>query len=773
MKQLLTFLFLAVFAAGGCVTGGTVARDPAGGRAASTLVDIVVEDSGGKTTIDVTADGPLTYTVYKPSDPYQVVAELPGVSPGAFTDTINVSRGNVVDIVPLEVTEPTHMTRLQINLDSPIDVTSSGEDNVLVLSLGSSEGPARTETAATTQTAETDAEYVPPKIGTVIRDINVAAADGRTVVRIESNGVISGDVFSLSDDRIVVDVPNVTTDLQYVTASQAPLKSIRLGRHSDKVRIVLDLDRAVDFEVGEEGKALVVALRDTTRSGEIEPVVVAKTDASAVLLPSVGDTGGSGADMHGAEPARVSEQSGTAYQTTRTPRADALAGAETVQGRGQRASAAGDAGGTTPGKKIYTGQRISLDFQNADVVQVLRLIAEVRGLNLVVHPEVKGAIPSLLLKNVPADQAQEIILKLAGMEAEETDNILRVAPASVFAKEKESVERLRQASVKAESLEQKIYKIAYADAAEIKKAIKDAKILSKRGDITVDGRSNRLIVKDVPSRFDDVEELISIMDKPKRQVKIAARIVEMSLDSERRLGVNWFGTFIGNRGAGNVPTALGTQNALDTLAGSLSTNVSYTDDEDNFFDSEGKAFMNLMLGSVADTFSLGLQIDALENVGDAKTISNPKIITMDNEEAEITQGAQVPYQTVSQEGTKTEFKDASLTLTVTPTITPGDRILVKVKIDNDSVGQNTDSGPIINTSQVQTQAMVKNGETMVIGGVYKTTLSQDSNKIPLLGDIPGLGWLFKTKTDKEVTREIMIFLTPEISAVDVGDREAW
>jgi len=723
-----------------------------------TAIDIVPGQEGQE--IRITADAPVPYTVYKPGDPYLVVVEMPGVVlDGVDEKVIKVNEGNLVSISPLAMNEPSRIIRLEIALSAPVELGTEADGNVLVVRVPSesvggpaAEGEAMGAGMAPVEEARTpednvvemadeagrkapSSDYAPPPLGDRIEDVVVSAEDGRTVVRIVGNGLIAGDVFSLSDDRIVVDIPKVTTDLQYVTVSGPALDRVRLGQHSDKVRVVLDVKEHVNWDVKEEGNALVLSLTEA-----------ATPMAAVAAAPVVSEPEPVAVDA-GAEAERAG------YVAVRRPAGKALASAGDLNAEAAMEMDMEGAGSRFMAKKVYTGTQISLDFQNADVVQVLRLIAEVRGMNLVIHPEVTGSIPSLKLMNVPADQAQEIVLNLAGMKAEEKNNILRVAPAAVFAKEQDELKRLREAEEQAQPLAQTVIQINYAKADEVRAAIQNAKILSDRGEVTVDKRTNKLIVKDIEANFPEVLALVDTVDRPKPQVQIQARIVEVSKNSGETLGINWSAYGIGNPAYGPADLALRDVNARGTIAGALATDTSFNNVQ---------PAADIVLGSIDDYFALGLRIDALETTGDAKTISNPRIVTLDNEEAVITQGEQIPYQTVSQEGTQTQFKDAALELKVTPTIAPNGFVQIELEINNDFRGDDTPAGPIINKSTAKTRALVKTGETMVVGGVFQTRNNVSYRKTPLLGDIPFVGWLFKTKTDVKDTREIMIFITPSI-----------
>lgn len=405
----------------------------------------------------------------------------------------------------------------------------------------------------------------------------------------------------------------------------------------------------------------------------------------------------------------------------------------------------------------YTGEKISIDFQDADLVHVFRLIADISGYNIVVSPDVKGKF-SLRLTDIPWDQALDIILRNYGLSKTTEGNIIRIAPTSVLAREEEAIAQAKDSQEKAGDLITRIYPINYADVGDIKKAIDDAKILTKRGFISVDVRTTSVIIKDVEQKHEEYETLIRALDEPTPQVSIDARIVEVTTNVTKELGIQW--------GALYKPTPqsqIGGSN-LTVDKGEFSLNPLLV----NLPAAVGKgAGGALGIGFVsADNLrSLDLQISALESSGKGKIVSNPKVMTMDNQKAKILQGKKIPYTTISDSGTKTEFVDAALELTVTPHITPHGTILmnVDVKKNEANFSQTSEGGvPTIDTNEISSQVLIKHGDTLALGGIFKTNITKNLASVPGLGKIPYLGWLFKNKEDKDEVTEILIFITPRI-----------
>jgi type IV pilus assembly protein PilQ len=406
-------------------------------------------------------------------------------------------------------------------------------------------------------------------------------------------------------------------------------------------------------------------------------------------------------------------------------------------------------------EKQYTGEKISIDFQDAELVHVFRLIADVSGYNIVVSPDVKGKF-SMKLLDVPWDQALDVILRNYSLSRSIEGKIIRIAPTSVLSREEEEIARAKESQEKAGDLITKIYPINYANVASIKAAIVDAKILTSRGFISVDDRTTSVIIKDIENRHPEYESIINALDMPTPQVSIEARIVEVRSNSLDELGIQW--------------GVLGKPNPQTQISGTgLASDTAFT---------SGKPMMvNLPAAGSAGTIGFGfigsgalralnIELSALENSGKGKTISNPRIITMDNQEATIRQGKKIPYETVSDEGTKTEFVDAALELRVTPHITPEGTILMNLDVSKNDADFDQTSGisgkPTIDTNEVSTQVLIKDSDTLALGGIFKTTDTETSVSVPGLSKIPFLGRLFRTESHQGDVTEILIFITPRI-----------
>jgi type IV pilus assembly protein PilQ len=420
----------------------------------------------------------------------------------------------------------------------------------------------------------------------------------------------------------------------------------------------------------------------------------------------------------------------------------------------------------------YTGERISLNFQSVDVRQVLQIIGDVANSNMVISDSVTGEI-ALRLQNVPWDQALEIILRSKGLGMRKAGNVIQVAPATELAqRDKEELESQKQ-KVDLSPLRSEIIQINYAKASDLRALITTDKstLLSDRGRISVDERTNTLIVLESRDKIAEIRELIGKLDIPVRQVLIESRIVVANDDYSRDLGAR-FGVSAAGTGAGSASsnTLFGTTGTSTTDNPVTGTNPALPITAAQ----PGNFNVNLPAAGAASTalailssgYRVDLELSALQTEGRGEVVSTPRVITANGKQAIIRQGQQIPYQTVSTTGTQTLFKDAVLSLTVTPQITPDNRVLMDIIVTNDTKGADVNTGigsaPAIDTRSVTTQSLVKTGETVVLGGVYVQNKNDSISKVPVLGDIPYLGRLFRRDTNTKSKRELLIFVTPKI-----------
>ncbi|RLQ23575.1 type IV pilus secretin PilQ [Seongchinamella sediminis] len=423
----------------------------------------------------------------------------------------------------------------------------------------------------------------------------------------------------------------------------------------------------------------------------------------------------------------------------------------------------------------YVGDRISLNFQDIEVRAVLQLIADFTELNLVASDTVSGRI-TLRLQNVPWDQALELVLKTKGLDKRQVGNVLMVAPAAEIAeRERQEIEANKQIAELA-PLQSEFVRIRYASAQQIVGLFQagseeGGSLISERGSVVVDQRTNSLIITDTAAKLAEIRELIEQVDIPVRQVMIESRIVIAQSDLTHNLGIEWGGGYIDDVN-GNILSVSG------DAANVVGINNSIISGETPSVSYPGALLVDLgvastsgfALGFTSDDLFLTAELSALEAAGEGEVVSQPKVITGDKQQATIKSGTEIPYQEAAASGaTSTSFKEAVLELDVTPNITPDDRVMLDLNVKQDSVGDLVPSGqggfiPSIDTTELTTQVLVGNGETVVLGGVFKTEDIETINKVPFFGDIPYVGAFFRSETRNNTKTETLIFITPRILA---------
>ena len=707
--------------------------------------------------IRIEIDGAFTYTLYNP-DPYKVTIEFPGVSAGSFAGEINPKAKGITSV---NVTDNNKATKVDVLLDSPATIKPSFYKDTFRLALiqpagasatntpspasisaekkveagnenaaAAAKGGPQPEPAAQAKSASSEpaAQAASPKINareqaaraTRITGVQFEQEAGGATFVVTGNGALQSGVFSLPN-RIVVDFYGVSLGAKVPKEAPLPVTGIRSGSYPDKVRFVIDTRENTTYKTLSSGDTLKIVMT----AGQL--------------------TGGA------AEGA-----AGNAGRSEMKP-------AET-QAAKQAASTGAETGGPTP----RPGQKISLDFENAQIVPIFMLLGQVGGYNVVVHPSVSGTI-TLKLKDVPWEQALDILLKTFSLGKEIKGNIMTIAPESQFETWAKEKEKLREATQTSEELTQAVVKLNYATASDVTGYITSGKLLSPRGSITTDTRMNTLIIKDTPTQINKIKNLIALIDVAKPQVMIEAQIVEVSSNYTQNLGIKWGG--LANLGDNltadpqmfnwsvNSPVAFAGP-GISAGATLNPNNTSATTAVSGTGQPAGAGFFRL---GTANSMVLDLSIEALEQINESKVIANPKVLTIDNEAATIMSGQSIPVQTTTAAGTTTTFVNANLNLTVTPRITPNGFVQLQVTASNDTLGTLTPQGYAIDKKNVTTQALVKDGETLVLGGIFKKSENSSSSGIPLLSKIPILGWLFKTRQLNGPNRdELLILITPRI-----------
>jgi type IV pilus assembly protein PilQ len=424
------------------------------------------------------------------------------------------------------------------------------------------------------------------------------------------------------------------------------------------------------------------------------------------------------------------------------------------------------------GEKKYTGNPISMDFQDADLRSVLRTFAEISGLNMVIDPQVQGRV-DMVLNEVPWDQALDTILRGNKLGWTVDGTIERIAPLTVLADEQSDQRKLTEAKALAGELRVQTFALSYAKAGDLSQLLTKS-ALSQRGQIQVDTRTNTLIITDLPDRLQTAATLIGTLDKAEPQVEVEARVVQTTRDFARAIGIQWGLNGRVNQEIGNTtPLAFpnngslggrvgGTQGPNDPRTTGNTTNNTAT--AVNLGAAAASSAIGLALGSINGAFNLDVALTALENTGKGRILSTPRLTTQNNQEAEVAQGIQIPIQVVANNTVTVSFKDAVLLLKVTPQITAANTVIMNITVENATpdFSRAVNGVPPIDTQRAITRVQVTDGATTVIGGIFVSQEQSTNDRTPVLHRIPLLGWLFRRDTLTDSSRELLIFITPRI-----------
>jgi len=658
------------------------------------------------------APQPLAFTIDKPA---RISLDLPGVSLALPSRRIDVKAGGVDSLV---AGEAGGRTRVVLNLDALVPYEASVDGNSIVLTVGAAAssggvaasapaaavaGNSVSNAAATRRLENIDFRRGPEGSGRVV----VRLSDARTPVNVRQEG---GQVVV---DFIGAELPDSLARRYDVTDFATPVTYIDALRAEGKARVVIAA--GADFE-------------------------------------------------------QLAYQSDDQYVVEVKPPSKTKAAADE--------------------RKEYTGERLTLNFQDIEVRAVLQLLADTSGQNIVVSDSVAGNV-TLRLQNVPWDQALDIVMRAKGLDMRKQDNVILVGPAEELAAREKADLQARKEVQELAPLRGEYLQVNYAKAIDLAALIKSGSsgngnsLLSARGSVAVDERTNTLLLQDTPDRLADIRRMVSTLDIPVRQVLIESRIVIVNDDFSRdlgvRLGANYFeargpadsGLFAVGGSASGANTAVAS--AIDNLAtGGTIKPIAVPTGNSNFTD---RYNVNLPVSNPAGRVSLALldfpwlldlELSAAQAEGRGEIQSSPRVITANQREASIEQGVEIPYQESSSSGaTSTQFKKAVLSLRVKPQITPDNRIILDLTVSKDSVGQLVASAtggnvPSIDTRVINTQVLVNDGQTVVLGGIMETEQRESERKVPFLGDVPAVGRLFKTTTRVNNKKELLIFVTPKI-----------
>ncbi len=639
--------------------------------------------------------------------------------------------------------------------------------------------------------------------------------------------------------RIALDLPETTVAMasRRIDIKQGALDTVNVAEANGRTRVVLNVDSLVPYETRVQGNSIIVTLGDggarATSAGATPSTAIAAATSRAAAAPSGARSVNNvdfrrGADGSGRivveltdakVPADLRQEGGRIvvnFANTALPAAlmqrldvnDFATPVNTVDvlrvGNGARLviAASGDYEQLAyqsdnvytieikpvvklppelQDQKEYTGERLTLNFQDIETRAVLQLLADTSGQNMVISDTVAGNV-TLRLQNVPWDQALDVVMRTKGLDMRREGNVMFIAPAAEIAAREKELLSARQQVQELSPLRTEYLQINYAKAGDLATLIKSGQassLLSERGSVAIDERTNTLLIQDTSERLADIRRLVSTLDIPVRQVQIEARIVIVNDDFSRELGVRFGATAALDHGGSDGRGIVGTPGFVTEDDGIALSNQPGINFPQGFAlpDQAERYLVNLPVanpaGRIAMTlldsdYIVDLELSAAEAEGRGEIISSPRLVTANQREASIEQGVEIPYQESSSSGaTTTSFKKAVLSLKVTPQITPDNRVILTLTVAKDSVGQLVASAtggfvPSIDTREIITQVLVNDGQTVVLGGILETERRETENKVPLLGDVPVLGYLFKTKSRSDNKDELLIFVTPRI-----------
>ncbi|HMD73050.1 MAG TPA: type IV pilus secretin PilQ [Steroidobacteraceae bacterium] len=674
----------------------------------NTLQSIDVQTLSGqqvqlKLTLSGPASEPLPFTIDKPA---RIAFDLLNTSLAVATRRIDVRSGGVDTVLAAEANG---RTRLVVNVDALMPYSTKVDGNTILITLGAQPG----DTVAKTAPARASSGQA-------------AAAADRSIKTIDFRRSADGTgrvIVQLSDPRTPVNVRQEGNQIVVDFANTLMPKNL-LRRYD-----VMDFATPVQT---------VDALR-------IE-------GSSRLVITAQGDF------------EQLAYQSDNQYTVEVKPSTKRIASED---------------------KKEYTGERLTLNFQDIDVRSVLQLLADTSGQNIVVSDSVNGNL-TLRLQNVPWDQALDIVLRTKGLDKRRQDNVIIIGPTEELASREKSALTARRDVQELEPVHTEFLQVNYAKVSDLLKLIRPTggaasggktSMLSERGSVSVDERTNTLMVHDTAERLADIRRMVQLLDIPIRQVLIEARIVVVSDTFERDLGAR-LGVTTATSASGNLLSVSGNAAGSDAVVSSATGATPATGSSlltaatlaNRYQVSLPASNINGSIGIslLSGSHLLDLELSAAQNEGKSETVSSPRVITANQKQATIMQGVEIPYQESASSGaTTTQFKNAVLSLKVTPLITPDNRVVLDIDVSDDTVGSNVASAtggsvPSIDTRQIITQVLVNDGQTVVLGGILETTKSKSADKVPFLGDIPVLGNLFKNSININNKTELLIFITPKI-----------
>lgn len=714
------------------------------------LLAVRAESTSQGTLVHLDADGALAGAEsFTMSQPARLVIDLPGVQSKVAENLIQVDAGQVQRIRVGQ-----HQGKVRVVLDAGDHAGAFEERQLepvpggLLVALGGADAAAAT--AAARMSGARGGASSTAASGATVQGVAYASADDVDRVVVSADRAVDYQVMRPDPGTLMVVVPGAMLAPEAATRvapeGKGPIALVSAFQQPDaarpEVRIVIERAAGLEPQVSRDGHDIVLAFERGARTAAALPVNAGAEKAAKATATSQ---------------AAAKAVASASLPANQEPSAASLEGG--VEPIDQL-----DEGGLLDGKE-YVGRRISLDFKDVDIRDVLRLIADVSDLNIIAGDEVTGNV-TIRLVDVPWDQALDVILLTKGLGFVRVGNVLRIAPAEVLKAEEEARLQERRAKEKLEDLVVKLQPVNYAKVAEVAKLVK--RLLTARGTVDVDERTNTIIIKDIPGVIDEATALVKAIDSQTPQVMIEARIVEASLDFSKELGTEWgFGTqpedddtdveFNDFKTGGVRPVTRGDSNFPYNWA----NNAVVT----NPITMNPAGIMNLGAFLLDDRVNVNVRIAAAELNGEGKVISSPRVVTLDNREATIEQGVSIPFQTFENGDAQLEFIDAVLSLKVTPHITADRSIIMAIEVTRNAPDSSIDTptgSPAIAKNQAKTETLVKDGQTLVLGGIYVIEQSESSQRVPGFWKIPVLGNAFRNFDNEDRRRELLIFVTPSV-----------
>ena len=797
--------------------------------AAAASVRLLSVTAQGQAVV-IEATEPVAYTVNRP-DPLTLVVDLRNVAVADATsklepkglvsgvrfeqatapDGLGVARVRIALARAAEYKVKSHRNSIRVELTGASSASAPAPAAIAVLPPESrATAPSREPAPRRADAPSTAAAPPAPPVNlddasvsgaaTTIERVRTSRKGSSTLVTISGNGRLTPSGVTESRDlprRVILDFPNVSSTTPATTLGDGDLvRRVRVGLNNNApvlTRVVMEIADNATYTVRRHspserevtlvfdgppvagtaggakgpkedpvlstfgGESITLAQALLNGAALAPPLDVPPSTDAMAALKTVGRPAATGVQAQAAAPAAPAPgpQPPATEPAPQPPVASPiLQGPQTQQIVGAQ-------------EKKYVGHPISMDFQGVDLRSVLRTFAEISGLNMVIDPDVQGTV-DIVLTDVPWDQALAVILGGNQLDYTVDGTIVRIARIDTLRREQDARTQLAQSAAMAGALAVRTYALSYAKADQAAPLVRSS-VLSPRGNVQIDTRTNTLIITDLPVRLDTVSQLLTTLDRAEPQVEIEARIITTTRDYARALGVQWgfngrVNSTIGNTtnlafpNNGSLGGRLGSQAPNDVRGNPLDSTATAV----NLGVDAASSAVGLALGSINGAFNLDVALSALERQGKGRILSTPRVTTQNNVEAEITQGVQIPVQTEANNTITVTFKDAALTLKVTPQITAANTVIMQITLENATPGAEVQGIPSINTQRAITRVQVSDGMTTVMGGIFVSRESSVQDRTPVLHRIPFLGWLFKRDNQTDTSDELLIFITPRI-----------